>query len=121
MCARARAGALPHAPLRAPPSGAPPRFLTPPPCTTPCTQPQTVQVSRGIEGHTICALGDAAAWPVQGLIRHFQPVMEERIRNSASYDPAKWFQRSWTGAPFKNGAWVEKAKADAATWKSTLP
>ena len=80
-----------------------------------------MQVSRGIEGHTICALGDAAAWPVQGLIRHFQPVMEDRIRNSASYDPAKWFQRSWTGAPFKNGAWVEKAKADAATWKSTLP
>jgi len=25
-----------------------------------------------IEGHTICALGDAAAWPVQGLIRHFR-------------------------------------------------
>jgi len=37
------------------------------------------QVTRQIEGHTICALGDAAAWPVQGLIRHFRPVMEERI------------------------------------------
>jgi NADH-quinone oxidoreductase subunit F len=37
------------------------------------------QVSRQIEGHTICALGDAAAWPVQGLIRHFRPVLEERI------------------------------------------
>src|SRR3954452_11328099 len=37
------------------------------------------QVSRQIEGHTICALGDAAAWPIQGLIRHFRPVMEERI------------------------------------------
>ncbi len=36
-------------------------------------------VSRQIEGHTICALGDAAAWPVQGLIRHFRPLMEERI------------------------------------------
>jgi len=36
-------------------------------------------VTRQIEGHTICALGDAAAWPVQGLIRHFRPVMEERI------------------------------------------
>ncbi|HKF70189.1 MAG TPA: NADH-ubiquinone oxidoreductase-F iron-sulfur binding region domain-containing protein, partial [Stellaceae bacterium] len=31
------------------------------------------------EGHTICALGDAAAWPVQGLIRHFRPEMERRI------------------------------------------
>ena len=37
------------------------------------------QVTRKIEGHTICALGDAAAWPVQGLIRHFRPLMEERI------------------------------------------
>ncbi len=37
------------------------------------------QVTRQIEGHTICALGDAAAWPVQGLIRHFRPEMEERI------------------------------------------
>jgi NADH-quinone oxidoreductase subunit F len=36
-------------------------------------------VSRLIEGHTICALGDAAAWPVQGLIRHFRPMLEERI------------------------------------------
>jgi NADH-quinone oxidoreductase subunit F len=37
------------------------------------------QVTRQIEGHTICALGDAAAWPIQGLIRHFRPVIEERI------------------------------------------
>jgi len=37
------------------------------------------RVTRQIEGHTICALGDAAAWPIQGLIRHFRPVMEERI------------------------------------------
>ncbi len=36
-------------------------------------------VSKQIEGHTICALGDAAAWPVQGLIRHFRPVIEQRI------------------------------------------
>ena len=38
------------------------------------------QVTRQIEGHTICALGDAAAWPIQGLIRHFRPVIEERIK-----------------------------------------
>ena len=37
------------------------------------------QVTRQVEGHTICALGDAAAWPVQGLIRHFRPEMEARI------------------------------------------
>src|SRR5512144_1395406 len=38
------------------------------------------QVTRQIEGHTICALGDAAAWPIQGLIRHFRPEFERRIR-----------------------------------------
>ena len=38
------------------------------------------QVTRQVEGHTICALGDAAAWPIQGLIRHFRPMMEERIQ-----------------------------------------
>ncbi len=37
------------------------------------------QVTRQVEGHTICALGDAAAWPIQGLIRHFKPMMLERI------------------------------------------
>ena len=38
-----------------------------------------LQVTKQIEGHTICALGDAAAWPVQGLIRHFRPVIEARL------------------------------------------
>ena len=37
------------------------------------------ELSRQIEGHTICALGDAAAWPVQGLIRSFRGEMEDRI------------------------------------------
>ena len=37
------------------------------------------QVTRQVEGHTICALGDAAAWPIQGLIRHFRPVLEARM------------------------------------------
>ncbi len=36
-------------------------------------------VTKQIEGHTICALGEAAAWPVQGLIRNFRPVIEARI------------------------------------------
>jgi NADH-quinone oxidoreductase subunit F len=40
-----------------------------------------INISKRIEGHTICALGDAAAWPIQGLVRHFRPVMEERIKN----------------------------------------
>ncbi|MEM7620230.1 MAG: NADH-quinone oxidoreductase subunit NuoF [Pseudomonadota bacterium] len=38
-----------------------------------------LEVTKQVEGHTICALGDAAAWPIQGLIRHFRHVIEERI------------------------------------------
>jgi NADH-quinone oxidoreductase subunit F len=38
-----------------------------------------LDVSYQVEGHTICALGDAAAWPVQGLIRHFRHEIEKRI------------------------------------------
>jgi NADH-quinone oxidoreductase subunit F len=46
------------------------------------------EISKQIEGHTICALGDAAAWPVQGLIRHFRPELEERIRAYAKKNAA---------------------------------
>jgi NADH-quinone oxidoreductase subunit F len=38
-----------------------------------------LDVASQVEGHTICALGDAAAWPIQGLVRHFRPEIEERI------------------------------------------
>lgn len=41
------------------------------------------ELTKQIEGHTICALGDAAAWPVQGLIRHFRPELERRIKERA--------------------------------------
>jgi NADH dehydrogenase (ubiquinone) flavoprotein 1 len=37
------------------------------------------EISKQIEGHSICALGDGAAWPVQGLIRHFRPELEKRM------------------------------------------
>ena len=43
-----------------------------------------LDVTKQVEGHTICALGDAAAWPVQGLIRHFRHVIEERIDQYAA-------------------------------------
>jgi NADH-quinone oxidoreductase subunit F len=39
-----------------------------------------LDVTKQVEGHTICALGDAAAWPIQGLIRHFRGEIEDRIR-----------------------------------------
>jgi NADH-quinone oxidoreductase subunit F len=38
-----------------------------------------LEVTTQVEGHTICALGDAAAWPIQGLIRHFRHEIEDRI------------------------------------------
>jgi NADH-quinone oxidoreductase subunit F len=38
-----------------------------------------MDVTKQIEGHTICAFGDGAAWPVQGLLRHFRPEIERRI------------------------------------------
>ncbi|XP_049871299.1 NADH dehydrogenase [ubiquinone] flavoprotein 1, mitochondrial [Pectinophora gossypiella] len=41
------------------------------------------ELSKQIEGHTICALGDGAAWPVQGLIRHFRPELERRMHEYA--------------------------------------
>jgi NADH-quinone oxidoreductase subunit F len=42
------------------------------------------EVTRQIEGHTICAFGDGAAWPVQGLLRHFRPEIERRIDQYAA-------------------------------------
>jgi NADH-quinone oxidoreductase subunit F len=43
-----------------------------------------MQVTQQIEGHTICAFGDGAAWPVQGLLRHFRPEIERRIDQYAA-------------------------------------
>ena len=42
-----------------------------------------LDVTKQVEGHTICALGDAAAWPIQGLIKHFRPELERRIAERA--------------------------------------
>ena len=35
-------------------------------------------VTKQIEGHTICAFGEGSAWPVQGLLRHFKKEIEKR-------------------------------------------
>ncbi|MFP6730960.1 MAG: NADH-quinone oxidoreductase subunit NuoF, partial [Alphaproteobacteria bacterium] len=47
-----------------------------------------LNVSKQVEGHTICALGDAAAWPIQGLIRHFRPEIERRITDRQGIEAA---------------------------------
>ena len=59
------------------------------------------ELTKEIEGHTICALGDAAAWPVQGLIKSFRPVMVDRI---------KQFQEQHAGDKIEYGGWVEGGK-----------
>ena len=46
---------------------------------------ELLKITKMMEGHTICALADAAAWPVQGLIKHFRGEIESRIEN---YKPA---------------------------------
>jgi len=41
-------------------------------------------VTKQVEGHTICALGDASAWPIQGLIKNFREEIEDRIKAQKS-------------------------------------
>ncbi len=48
---------------------------------------QLLDVASGVEGHTICGLGDAAAWPIQGLFRHFRPEVEARIETYRARRP----------------------------------
>ena len=48
-----------------------------------------LDVTKQVEGHTICALGDAAAWPIQGLIRNFRNEIEDRIINKKYADSIK--------------------------------
>ena len=59
------------------------------------------ELSFQIEGHTICALGDAAAWPVQGLIRQFRDEIEDRIdgykAEHPEFDEAKFISYKPTG------------------------
>lgn len=56
------------------------------------------ELTKEIEGHTICALGDAAAWPVQGLIKSFRPVMVDRINEFNKQQPVGY------------GGWVEEGR-----------
>jgi len=79
--------------------------------------PMLEEISRQIEGHTICALGDAAAWPVQGLLRHFKKDIEDRIDDPSSFDAEAAFQHAWSGDPFDNAEWVE-ANGDSMDYKA---
>ncbi|KAH2139979.1 NADH-ubiquinone oxidoreductase 51 kDa subunit, mitochondrial precursor [Aspergillus fumigatus] len=60
------------------------------------------ELTKQVEGHTICALGEAFAWPIQGLIRHFRPELEARIKE---------YERELGGKPFAGG-WHPDSKAE---------
>ena len=66
------------------------------------------EISRQIEGQTICALGDVAARPVQGLLRHFKQKIVDQIDDPEVFDHEAVFQTSWSGDPFKNTDWTEE-------------
>lgn len=57
------------------------------------------ELSYQIEGHTICALGDAAAWPVQGLIKNFRGEMEDRIDSYKAEHPEQNVRKFVSYAP----------------------
>ena len=54
-----------------------------------------VDITKRVEGNTICALGDAAAWPIQGLLRHFRPIIQERIRQRQAVPAAQKYNRGY--------------------------
>lgn len=45
-----------------------------------------------MEGHTVCGLGDAASWPINGLLTHFPDVVRDRCEHPENYNPEKYFQ-----------------------------
>jgi hypothetical protein len=71
-------------------------------------------VTKQVEGHTICALGDAAAWPIQGLIRHFRPEIERRIIEKPPPMPLlmSCFGRAYSGSGPRLRAPVQDARDD---------
>ncbi|MFA4924146.1 MAG: NADH-ubiquinone oxidoreductase-F iron-sulfur binding region domain-containing protein, partial [Ignavibacteriaceae bacterium] len=46
-----------------------------------------VTIAKNIEGNTICALGDAAAWPVKFMIERFRDEFEAAVKDEVSLEP----------------------------------
>ncbi|CEI41333.1 NADH-ubiquinone oxidoreductase subunit, mitochondrial [Fusarium venenatum] len=53
------------------------------------------ELTKQVEGHTICALGEAFAWPIQGLIRHFRPELEARMQKFAQENGGEALAGGW--------------------------
>ena len=67
--------------------------------------PMLEEISRQVEGIPYAPLGDAAAWPIQGLIKNYTEEMEERCETT--FDPKRAHQPAWTGGDFVNKGWVD--------------
>lgn len=62
------------------------------------------ELTKQVEGHTICALGEAFAWPLQGLIRHFRHELEERIEGyKAEHGGKQALAGGWQSDAVKEG------------------
>merc|ERR1711975_65979 len=61
------------------------------------------ELTKQVEGHTICALGEAFAWPIQGLIRHFRPELEQRIAENARKNGGEMLAGGWQHDAGKHG------------------
>jgi NADH dehydrogenase (ubiquinone) flavoprotein 1 len=64
------------------------------------------ELTKQVEGHTICALGEAFAWPLQGLIRHFRPELEARIEKFRSEQGGEALAGGWEHDAVKKGMLV---------------
>merc|ERR1711939_1008684 len=61
------------------------------------------ELTKQVEGHTICALGEAFAWPIQGLIRHFRPELEARMQDYAKAHGGETLAGGWQHDAGKHG------------------
>lgn len=61
------------------------------------------ELTKQVEGHTICALGEAFAWPIQGLIRHFRPELEARVRDYSAKVGGEALAGGWEHNAAKKG------------------
>lgn len=65
------------------------------------------ELTKQVEGHTICALGEAFAWPLQGLIRHFRPELEARMKDySIKHDGQSAFAGGWAPGTDRAGGLI---------------
>ena len=76
------------------------------------------EITKQIEGHTICALGDAAAWPVQGLIRHFRWAPTAALKLSGSARMCWNFSRACSVFNFWCAQCAIRVGVQPAAWAS---